>query len=264
MKKAAFYWFVIALFTFSSCAPLPVAIEPATPTLAASDTPLSTAVTPSESATPTDTPSPTATETPTPTITESPIPTVASLDAQVTADLLSCRYGPGPEYLYLYALRKTANIQLIGRTDGANWHWVYVDGRNKCWVNAKFLDIDGDWLSLPIVYPGIAKIPRSPYYQPTDWVGATRKGDMVEVSWHAIRLRAGDEEDEFMLLYIVEVWRCEKGELRFEPLATNETSVIFIDEPGCSRPSHGRVYFQEKHGFAGPSEIPWPPHQTQP
>jgi len=177
---------------------------------------------------------------------------------------LSCRYGPGPEYLYLYALRKTANIKLIGRTDGDNWHWVYVEGRNKCWVNVNFLNIEGDWLNLPIVYPGLAKIPRSPYYDPTDFVGATRQGNIVEVSWNPTRLRAGDEEDEFMLLYIAEIWRCEGGQLLFEPLATNDTSVAFVDEPGCSLPSHGRVYFQEKHGYAGPSEVPWPPHQTQP
>ena len=28
-------------------------------------------------------------------------------------------------------------------------------------------------------------------------------------------------------------------------------------------PSHGRHYFQEKHGYAGPVEIPWPAHESQ-
>jgi hypothetical protein len=60
-------------------------------------------------------PSPTNTPTETPTPSPSPIPTVASLKAGVTAELLSCRYGPGPEYLYLFALRQTANIVLVGR-----------------------------------------------------------------------------------------------------------------------------------------------------
>ncbi|HEX9332864.1 MAG TPA: hypothetical protein VF896_13310, partial [Anaerolineales bacterium] len=46
---------------------------------------------------------------PTDTITPSPLPIVESLKAKVTADLLSCRYGPGAEYLYLYALRAGAN-----------------------------------------------------------------------------------------------------------------------------------------------------------
>ena len=229
-----------------------------TPPAQPSNTPASEAASATSTPAPSLTPSLTATLTETATATASPIPTVASLKAQVTADLLSCRYGPGPEYLYLYGLRKTANIRLIGRTDGDNWRWVYVEGRSPCWVNAKFLEIQGDWLSLPIVYPDVTKIPRSPYYAPTDWVGATRKGNIVEVSWNPITLRAGDEEDEFMLLYIVEIWRCEGGRLLFEPFATSDTSVYFVDEPGCSSPSHGRHYFQEKHGYAGPVEIPWP------
>jgi hypothetical protein len=274
----------IQLLTFllvlssAACGPAQTAPAPdlATSTLRATETIAPPTTTPSETQTPTHTATPTITltstdtSTPTPsptataTFTPTAVPTAVSLKAQVTADLLSCRYGPGPEYLYLYALRKTANIKLIGRTDGENWHWVYVDGRNKCWVNEKFLNIEGDWLSLPIVYPGLAKIPRSPYYDPTDFVGATRTGNIVEVSWNPIRLRAGDEEDEFMLLYIVEIWHCVGGQFLFDPYATNDTSVTFVDEPGCSEPSHGRVYFQEKHGYAGPSEVPWPPHEAQP
>ena len=59
--------------------------------------------------------------------------------------------------------------------------------------------------------------------------------------------------------YIVEIWHCEGGKLRFEPIATNASNVEFTDEPGCREPSHGRIFVQEKHGFAGPAEIPWPP-----
>src|SRR5690349_16386948 len=53
---------------------------------------------------PTGTSAPSETASPFPT--ETPLPTVERLKANVTADLLSCRYGPGAEYLYLYALRK--------------------------------------------------------------------------------------------------------------------------------------------------------------
>ncbi len=260
----------------SSCAPqqTPDSAPPAsTSTLAlpsrgataplAARTAATEAVPPTAASAPSSTP--TVTETPTlpPTETETitPLPTVESLKAQVIAEsFLSCRYGPGPNYLYLYGLRRGANIKLIGRTDGDNWHWTYVDGKNKCWVNTNYLDIEGDWLSLPIVYPAHAKLPVSPYYPPTDWVGAQRNRNMVEVSWNDVPLRAGDEEDERMQHYIVEVWRCEGGQLLFEPLATNDLAVTFVDEPGCSRPSHGRVFVQEKHGFAGPAEIPWPPY----
>jgi hypothetical protein len=89
-------------------------------------------------------------------------------------------------------------------------------------------------------------------------LGVTRTGNTVSVRWLDIPLRAGDEEDETMLHYIVEVWRCEGGQIIFDPLATNDTTITFVDEPGCSQPSHGRVFVQEKHGFAGPTDIPWP------
>jgi uncharacterized protein YraI len=225
-------------------------------------TPTATAVGTSTLLPPTPTPQPTQTlmpappPSPTPSIT--PLPTVESLKATVTADLLSCRYGPGPNYLFLYGLRKGANIVLIGRTNGDNWRWVYVEGKNKCWVKTDFLELHGNWLSLPVVYPGLARLPVSPYYPPTYVLHATRQQDRVTVEWADIPLRAGDEEDERMQHYVVEVWRCENGRMLFEPLATNELSVSFIDQPGCSSPSHGRIFLQEKHGFAGPTEIPWP------
>src|ERR1041385_2971285 len=142
-----------ALFT------VPASVTPLTPTDIATETPL-------------------ASETPSPLPSNTPLPTVESLKATVTSDLLSCRYGPGAEYLYLYALRKTANIQLIGRTDANNWVWV--DGKSKCWVNTMFLEIQGDPASLPVVYPGVAKLPVSPYYPGPGWANATRKGDNVD------------------------------------------------------------------------------------
>ena len=184
---------------------------------------------------------------------------VDSLKAKVTADLLSCRYGPGAEYLYLYGLRKTANIELIGRTDGNNW--LMVKGKNLCWVNAKFLDIAGDPKTLKVMYPDGYKIPVSPYYSAPIVLSAVRdlkNSSMVTVKWTDIALRAGDEEDSNMLIYIIEIWRCESGQMIFDPLASNYPEVTFVDEPGCDVPSHGRVFFQEKHGFAGPAEIPWP------
>jgi hypothetical protein len=211
-----------------------------------SSTALSPSLTPSATETPTLTPTPTFV----------PIPTVESLKASVTVDLLSCRYGPGSEYLFLYGLRKGANIKLIGRTDLNNW--VYVDGKNKCWVNINFIQIAGDRLNLPVVYPGIATLPKSPYYPPTTVRKVTRNKNQITVEWTDIPLRAGDEEDASMQHYIIEVWRCKGGHIIFDPLATNDLSITFVDEPGCVVSSHGRIFVQEKHGFAGPTEIPWP------
>jgi uncharacterized protein YraI len=216
---------------------------------------------PSLTASPSSTPNPTSTVPPTDVPSATAVPTVDSLKATVTADLLSCRYGPGPNYLFLYGLRKGANIELIGRADEDNWHWVYVQGKSKCWVNTNFIEVHGDWKRLPIVYPGLARLPVSPYYPPTSVLSVVRNRDQVTVEWADIPLRAGDEEDQFMQHYIVEVWRCENGRLLFEPLATNELSVTFTDQAGCGMPSHGRIFVQEKHGLSGPTEIAWPPHK---
>ncbi|MGE5378675.1 MAG: hypothetical protein ACM3XO_26775 [Bacteroidota bacterium] len=257
MKIRSGYLIILLFVTIAACSPSnnQEPTLPAPPTASASHTFTSV---PSSTETSTFVP-PTETSTPLPseTATPSPLPVVESLKAKVTADLLSCRYGPGAEYLYLYALRAGANIQLIGRTDANNWVWV--DGKNKCWVNTKFLEIAGDWKSLPVVYPGIAKLPISPYYRSPAWANATRKGNSVEVNWEAVPISAGKYEDENMHQYIVEVWRCEQGQIVFETLGTSLPYItIPNDEAGCSQPSHGNVWLQEKHGFAGPVEIPWP------
>ena len=172
-------WFAMLMSVALTAACTLSTIPTATATPAASSTPL-----PSPTATLVPSLTPAPTETPSAT----PIPTVEKMKAMVTADLLSCRYGPGPNYLFLYGLRKGANIVLIGRTDGDNWHWVYVEGKNKCWVNTNFVDIQGNWLSLPIVYPGAAKLPVSPYYPPTAVRSVVRKKDQVTVEWLDIPL----------------------------------------------------------------------------
>lgn len=254
----------------SACGSAITAPMPATATITVTPAPPSetatATITPTETATATIRPSETLTEVVSPTVTPSAsatlaaVATVDSLRARVTVDgFLSCRYGPGPAYLYLDALRTGTNLILIGRTNGDSWNWVYVKGsKNNCWVHAGFITIEGSRLSLPIVYPGVAVLPRSPYYSPTVVLDVSREQDRVSVRWLDVPLRAGDEEDERMLHYVVEVWRCEAGTLLFEPLATNETEIAFIDQAGCGTPSHGRIYVQEKHGFAGPAEIPWP------
>lgn len=218
--------------------------------------------TPPSSLTATPIPSLTTTFTsePTATITSTPRPFVERLNARVTAGLLSCRYGPGPEYLYLFALRQGANIELVGRVDAENWNWVWVENQTRCWVNAQFLEVEGDIKSLPVVYPGTAKLPITPYYPPSAVLSAERNKETHEVaiSWVHVPISPGDFEDDTMQTYIIEIWRCVGGELIFDPLATSFAFITFIDEPGCSEPSHGQVWVQEKHGYAGPAEIPWP------
>jgi len=255
--KISFTTSLILILLLSGCT-LPVNTPaPAATTVILPPTALATETTSPTLASPTVTftpiPSPTIEVTSTSTV----IPFVESLEATVTADLLSCRYGPGPEYLYLYGLKKGANIELIGRTDGNNW--VMVKGKNLCWLNAKFIEAKGDLMTLNVTYPNEYKLPTSPYYAAPIVLSAKRSGNSVSVEWSDISLRAGDEEDENMFIYIIEIWRCEDGKMIFDPLATNYPEMTFIDEAGCDSPSHGRVFFQEKHGFAGPADIPFPP-----
>jgi hypothetical protein len=224
------------------------------------------ALTPTQTASLTPTPTATLTVTPVPTETASlfpsntALPTVASLKARVTADRLSCRYGPGPEYLFLFAFRGGANIDLIGRVDAGNWDWVLVENQVPCWISADFIEVEGDILSLPVLYPDGAKLPITPYYPPSEVTSAKRNPltNEITLAWVEIPVSPGDYEDDSMQTYIIEVWRCEGGQLIFDPLATRLTYISFVDEPGCTEPSHGRVWVQEKHGYAGPAEIPWP------
>lgn len=150
-------------------------------------------------------------------------------------------------------------MNVIGRIESGTWVYIQaVGGSNPCWVNSSLVKITGDLDSVDIAYPGKALLPVSPYYPPVSWVAAVRDDALVTVSWNDVPLRTGDEEDEDMQHYIVEVWRCEGGQLFFEPIGTNDLLLSFIDQYGCNLPSHGRVYVQEKHGFAGPVDIPWP------
>ena len=248
-------------FFISACgggAPAPETSGQAQPTIESTSTGIPATETFTPIPTLTNTPIPAPTETPT----QTPIPVVESLKAQVTADKLSCRYGPGALYLYLFAFNGSANIKLIGRTDANNW--VMVENTPyACWVNAKFLNIQGDPKNLPIVYPGY-KLIVSPYYAGPSWANAIREGNSLEIWWEAVPISPGKYSDPSMQQYLIEVWRCDAGEIIFETLGTNYPAIkVENDEPGCDIPSHGRVYVQEKHGYGGPVEIPWPPHEGQ-
>lgn len=252
--------------TLTSTPMVPTQVETDVPTNTSfaplTDTPFlpAASATASLTATQTVTETPPASETASPFPSNTAFPPVERLRARVTADRLSCRYGPGPEYLYLFAFRGGANIELIGRVDAENWNWVLVENQVPCWVSADFIEVQGEPLSLPVMYPGEAKLPITPYYPPSEVLSARRNPltNEVTVSWMEVPVSLGDYEDDSMQTYIIEVWRCEGGERIFDPLATRFAFITFVDEPGCSEPSHGRVWVQEKHGYAGPAEIPWP------
>ena len=207
-----------------------------------------------------DTSTPAATPTPSITLAPSITPTYAILRGTTNEAKVSCRYGPGPMYLYLYGLNQGANQDIVGRTDTGNWLLTRSRGDNKsCWVKASLMDIKGDVLSVQMVYPDVYHLPPSNqgYLAPWD-VAAIRHGDQVVISWKSEALRPGDEESSTSVLYVVEVWTCQAGQVTFKPVGAYGPQVTVTDEPGCSEPSHGRVFFSEKHGYAGPSSIPWP------
>lgn len=259
MKRALI--FTCILYVLSACAPAsnPTA-EPASATeeLMLADSATATALPPTETFTPSPIP-PTETPSPTATGTATPFPIVESLKAIVTADKLICRYGPGVNYLYLIAFNINTPLRLIGRAPGNNWVLVQNEPQ-KCWVNSEFIALkeEGDLRSLPSMYPDGYKIPVSPYYGPTTVLTAERNGNDITISWIEIIVSPGKYEDENMFPYIVEVWTCKDGQIVFDTIGSRVPFITFTDESGCSEPSHGRVYIQEKHGYAGPAEIPWP------
>jgi len=237
-----------------------------TPTITPSFTFTTTSThTPIPSATPTITPTPS--ETPTATLT----PTYAILRGEVNVEHASCRYGPGAPYLYKYGLVGGSNLEIIGRmeilsqTETGGWApatWINVraiGGNNPCWVNAKLMNIKGDLMSVAPVKPEDVGLPQSPYYGPLTFVSAARDGSEVTISWNGIALRAGDDSEQFP--YLIEAWVCQNGQNLFAPLGSYLTTAKITDEPGCSEPSHGRLYAVEKHGYTKWIEIPWPPYQ---
>ena len=259
MNRARTLALTCLLYLVTACSPASqstpeLATAAGEPALAATST--ATSLPATETLTPTPVP-PTETPSPTPTIT--PIPTVESLKATVTADKLICRYGPGANYLYLIAFNKSTPIRLIGRAPGNNWVLI-ENGQQDCWVNSEFIALkeEGDLKALIPMYPDGYKIPVSPYYGPTTVLNAKRNGNEITVDWIEIIVSPGKYEDENMFPYIVEVWSCQNGEIIFDTIGSRVPFITFTDEPGCSEPSHGRVYIQEKHGYAGPAEIPWP------
>jgi hypothetical protein len=246
--------FITLIFLMTACAPASTSTPE--PVSAVEETVLPASATPSATDTPTLIP---PTETPSPIPTFTPIPTVESLKAKGAADKIICRYGPGANYLYLIAFNNNIPLRLIGRTEGKS-NWVLVEnGQQDCWVDSQLVAVnEGDPQALPIVYPNGYKIPVSPYYGPTTVLTATREGDEVTITWAEVIVSPGKYEDVNMFPYIVEVWYCKDGEIIFDTLGARVPSITFIDQAGCIQLSHGRVFIQEKHGFAGPADIPWP------
>jgi hypothetical protein len=165
----------------------------------------------------------------------------------------NCRYGPGAAYLYKYGLYSSNNLEIIGRNGTGTWILVQaIGGDNPCWLKASLLDIRGEVMSLA---PASLPLPQSPYYGPLTGVSSKRDGNTVIISWDTLNLRAGD--DSLQYPYLIEAWLCHGGQLIFEPIGSWESIVSVQDEPGCSEPSHARIYGVEKHGYTTWVTVTW-------
>ena len=147
--------------------------------------------------------------------------------------------------------------------ESQTWLWGQLqDYVGPCWVNARFVQLNGDVASLEVVYPEKVELPVLPE---ASWkwpapqnVRALRQGDAVNIYWDFFDVPLGERESENSPRYILELWLCQNGQVTFNPRAANGSTLQVIDQAGCSEPSHGRIYLAEKHGYEGPVEIPWP------
>lgn len=253
MKTALSGLAAMVLF-LTACAPS----APPTPT--ASNTPVPPTATQTATATVTasETPTPTATLTPSETPTPTIAPTYAILRGKVSVDgRLTCRVGPGPDYLYKFTFGDRASVDILGRMEYS--HWVLVraaGGTNRCWVNSNFVEFEPGLEALAPTDPHIVLPWSYIYTNGLSGVTASREGNVVTVRWNGIQLNAGDDSEQTP--YIVEAWVCQGGEPVFVEVGSYGTALEVTDEGGCGIESHGRVSAAEKHGYTPFVEVPWP------
>ena len=238
---------------------LAAAPSAAPPTISRTNTPEPTETAPltATSIPASETPTITITLPPSPTTTLTPAPTYVKLRGEVIVAQANCRYGPGEPYLYKYGVIGGSNLEIIGRNETGTWIEIQaIGGRNPCWVKADLMRIKGDVMTVQPIPPETVRLPSSPYYEPLTGVSVKRHGNIVTVSWSPLKLRAGDDSEQYP--YLVEAWVCKAGKMVFTPVGSYATAVDIEDNSGCSTPSHGRVYGVEKHGYTKWIEPAWP------
>lgn len=249
---------IMLLLFLTACSPAMLAPTPTAtslpPTVTSTATPL-----PVPTATATATLAPTPANTPTPTITS--VPTYIILRGVVT-EHVSCFYGPSKAYLYKYGLLVGNRLDIIGYNADTGYIEVQaIGGNNPCWMNLKWMDVQGDINMVQPVDPMTIKLPESPYYGPLNRVKAVRSGDEVTITWDVLEISPG--KDSLQEPYLVEAWVCQSGKITFVPMGVYVPEATVVDEPGCSDPSFGRVYGVEKHGYTRAREIQWPQAEAQ-
>jgi hypothetical protein len=249
--------------------------------------------TPTVTSTLTEMPSPSATITATFTLSRTgtppatQTPTYAVLGKVVVNDVAACFHGPGTVYQSKGTRRIAGNtVDLLGRIETDKGIWVHsrfslprTDAGDPCWMDAKYLDITPEELmsvkpidpmnpeeyTLPIDYFSKNRFLENPRI-----TGVTRAGHVVTVNWEFFDVGEGEYPNgsETFYRYLIEAWLCKAGKIVFSPSGwgpygpeVTDGITVFAnlqDEPGCTEPSHARLYLAWVHGYAGPVEIrPW-------
>jgi hypothetical protein len=246
--------------TVLALAPTIEATETPTATITprASDTPTATLL-PTNTATPSQTPIPSDTPTPTVSVTPSitPSPTFA-FPGVVVNKQAHCRYGPSTAYLHAMDLSAGDTGKVVGRFAYSKWllvRWDDPTDRATCWVAPSVVDVTGDVTTVTLQEVRLPE-PVTKLYDPPAWVTATRSGNEVTISWAQVVMTADDDRG-----YFIEAWVCQSGNYLWWTAWMGDqykTSYTVTDEAGCSRPSSGKLYAVEKHGYLPPLTIPWP------
>jgi hypothetical protein len=247
-------------FLLAACA----APEPtATPTLTASKTSTET-VTPTQTSTPTATDTPTDTPTPsiTPTSTQTPRPTPDFVWGNINVEMASCRFGPGGGYLLRTTLYNGDLVEVVGHMElNENWWFVHLPNYERknygCWVSQELITLgSGQSVTVVVPDPHVVLPWTTQPYEALENVRATRKGNIVTVSWEPFEWLPGDDSGQDK--YLVESWVCQQGKFVFRAYGTNGTSIEIQDEQTCDDVSHGRAFGSDKHGYTDWRSVPWP------
>lgn len=197
----------------------------------------------------------TATQIPTHTLT----PESAVMNAAVS-EHLACNHGPGQYFLYRFGFIEGLNLTVYGKDIHSEWVYVQGDGyERKCWVNLKQITLEGSVENLKVLYPGEFELPLSFIWPVPQNVYTARTADKTRIAiyWDEYILPDGEIENPNSARYLLELWTCKDGALTFEAKFVWHDDILVDDEAGCSEPSRGFIYLVEKHGYAGPVEIPW-------
>jgi len=163
----------------------------------------------------------------------------------------NCRYGPGKAYLYAHGLYPGDVGVVDGRNYAGTWLWIKPYNLDwHCWVAASVVEVSGDVKDLKVVR---SRLPHSTLYKAPENVTAVRRGDQVVISWSRVWMTADDDRG-----YLLEANVCRNGYLIPIAVHTDGTSITVLDEKGCDKPSGGKLYTVEKHGYTDPVDIPWP------